>query len=62
MYQSECFAKHIDDKNVYLAGDAAAAPYFRALNAGLISAAILAKTIALSVNPDLEQLNKHLGL
>jgi 2-polyprenyl-6-methoxyphenol hydroxylase-like FAD-dependent oxidoreductase len=62
IYQSECFAKKIGTQNVYLAGDAAAAvPYFRALNAGLISATLLAKTIAQSNTPDLGELNKNLA-
>ncbi|KTD57556.1 FAD-dependent oxidoreductase [Legionella shakespearei] len=62
VYQSECFAKKIGTQNVYLAGDAAAAvPYFRALNAGLISATLLAKTIAQSETPDLAELNKNLA-
>lgn len=64
VYQSECFAKEIDEKRVYLVGDAAAAvPYFRALNAGLISATLTAKTIALADadKPDLDALNMQLA-
>lgn len=62
VYQSECFAQEIKGKNVYLVGDAAAAvPYFRALNAGLISAQETAKTIAGANPPDLKQLNTTLA-
>lgn len=64
VYQSECFAKEIDGRRAYLVGDAAAAvPYFRALNAGLIAAALTAQKIAASGanSPDLESLNKELA-
>jgi flavin-dependent dehydrogenase len=58
IFQSASFAKNHDGRNVYLVGDAAAGvPYFRALNAGLLAAAITAKTIALNTEPDLENLN-----
>ncbi len=64
VYQSECFAKEINEKRVYLVGDAAAAvPYFRALNAGLIAATVTAQKIATAGanSPDLESLNKQLA-
>ena len=62
VYQSECFAKEIDDKKAYVVGDAAAAvPYYRALNAGLRAAIETAKTIATSAKPNLEALNKKLA-
>ena len=62
VYQSECFAKEINGKHVYVVGDAAAAvPYFRALNAGLIAAAVTAKEIATARAPDLIALNKKLS-
>lgn len=62
VYQSACFAKEIEGKRVYLVGDAAAAvPYYRALNAGLIAAAVTAREIATTVSPDLEMLNKTLA-
>lgn len=62
IYQSEVFAKEMNDKNVYLVGDAAAAvPYFRALNAGLIAAQTTAKAIAMSDKPDLNELNAQLA-
>jgi flavin-dependent dehydrogenase len=61
IFQSASFAKKQDGRNVYLVGDAAAGvPYFRALNAGLLAAAITAKTIANS-DPDLENLNATLA-
>jgi 2-polyprenyl-6-methoxyphenol hydroxylase-like FAD-dependent oxidoreductase len=62
VYQSEYIAKEINNKNIYLVGDAAAAvPYFRALNAGLISATTLAKEIATNPNPDFNTLNSTLS-
>ncbi|WP_157010333.1 FAD-dependent monooxygenase family protein [Legionella fallonii] len=64
VYQSECFAKELNGKRVYLVGDAAAAvPYFRALNAGLIAATVTAQKIAAAGanSPDLESLNKQLA-
>ena len=62
VYQSECFAKIVDGKRVYLAGDAAAAvPYYRALNAGLIAAVETAKAIASPNPPDLDALNTQMA-
>jgi 2-polyprenyl-6-methoxyphenol hydroxylase-like FAD-dependent oxidoreductase len=64
VYQSACFAKKINEKRVYLVGDAAAGvPYFRALNAGLISATLTAEKIATADKngPDLESLNAQLA-
>ncbi|BCA94845.1 hypothetical protein TUM19329_12060 [Legionella antarctica] len=63
VYQSASFAKEIKDKRVYLVGDAAAAvPYYRALNAGLVAAAVTAREIATKGSPDLEMLNKTLSV
>lgn len=62
VYQSEIFAKEMNDKKVYLVGDAAAAvPYFRALNAGLIAAQTTAEAIAISEQPNLAELNAQLA-
>lgn len=61
VYQSECFAKEINGKRIYVVGDAAAAvPYYRALNAGLIAATETATAIATSPSPDLKALNIRL--
>lgn len=63
VYQSKFFAKELENnKRAYLVGDAGAAvPYFRALNAGLIAAAVTAKEIATKDVPNLEQLNTTLS-